>query len=258
MTKYNCSNCKYNTDKKSNYTRHIESKSHLRKVNESADKIPTAPRVSPTLAPINKTYICTICGNKFTRASSLSRHKKSCMEGKLKDIEVENIKKEYEKFQKQAKEKEKFLKKQAKEEKEILKQQLQTYEHMLKSMTTPQTVNYFNYVVQNYPNAPALKCQKSYKNLIEAKTMSCMDVIYLYYSDNKLVSFIGNYIVKIYTHKEPKDQSIWTTDISRLTYIISESCSTATNTDGNSWGYDKKGSRIKRIIIEPALEYIRE
>ena len=62
--------------------------------------------------------------------------------------------------------------------------------------------------------------------------MSCMDGIYLYFSDNKLVSFIGDY-----THKEPKDQSIWTTDISRLTYIISqktcsynslsESCSTA-------------------------------
>jgi hypothetical protein len=53
--------------------------------------------------------------------------------------------------------------------------------------------------------------------------MTFIDVIAMYHYDKKLVHFIGNYIIKIYTHKEPKNQSIWTTDISRLTYIISQS-----------------------------------
>ena len=120
-------------------------------------------------------------------------------------------------------------------------------------MTTPQTINYYNYITQTYPNAPALEGQKTYKNLLESKISSLMDIISMYYYDNKLVSFIGDYLIKLYTHKEPKKQSIWTTDISRLTYIISES-----NKDGNIWSYDKKGSKTKKIMIEPVLQYIRE
>ena len=80
------------------------------------------------------------------------------------------------------------------------------------------------------------------------------------------VNSLSDYIIKVYTHKEPKNQSIWTTDISRLTYIISqatcstnslsESCNNAN--DESIWSYDKKGSKTKKIIIEPALQYIRK
>ena len=46
---------------------------------------------------------------------------------------------------------------------------------------------------------------------------------------------------------------MWSSDIARLTYIIS-SCAT----QGTSWTYDKKGSQMKKIVIEPALNYIRK
>ena len=70
----------------------------------------------------------------------------------------------------------------------------------------------------------------------------------MYFSDNKLVSFIGDYIVKIYTHKEPKNQSIWTTDISRLTYIISESCNNANDVNDATNKYYKR--RIEELKAE--------
>lgn len=74
----------------------------------------------------------------------------------------------------------------------------------------------------------------------------------MYYDDNKLVQFIGDYLVKEYLNKEPTKQSLWTTDLSRLTYIISEA-----RKNGNIWSYDKKGVQTKKIIIEPILQYIR-
>ena len=43
-------------------------------------------------------------------------------------------------------------------------------------------------------------------------------------------------------------------DVSRLTYIIRESY----NKKSNVWTYDKKGTQTKKIIIEPALNYLRE
>jgi hypothetical protein len=250
MSKYYCEICSFKTRNKTDHSRHIKTKKHLEKVKEGLNDTQMAPKVYPnnTLKKHRRKmiiYKCLHCDNIFSNASSLGRHKKTCTESKSKDIEVEKVKKEYKKFQKEAKEKEK-----------ILKKQLETYEHMLKSMTSPQTINYYNYIVQNYPNAPALECQKSYNNMIEAKTMTLMEVVSMYHYDNKLVKFIGNYIIKIYKHKKPKDQSFWSTDISRLTYIISESCKNGLNTNG--WAYDKKGSKIKKIIIEPALEYIRD
>ena len=46
---------------------------------------------------------------------------------------------------------------------------------------------------------------------------------------------------------------MYSSDVSRLTYIIRESCKKGKNV----WSYDKKGAKTKKIIIEPALQYIR-
>ena len=47
---------------------------------------------------------------------------------------------------------------------------------------------------------------------------------------------------------------MWSSDVSRLTYIIRQFC----KKNGKSWQYDKKGNQIKKEIIDPILEYIRE
>lgn len=247
MVKYVCELCNYNTERKTEYSRHLNTTKHQQKVNDTPNNKKyknksqaTARDVNTTLAVIEKVYKCNICKNTFSRNSSLSRHKKTCIEGKIKDQEIERIKQE------------------AKEKEEQYKKQLETYEQLLKSMTSPQTINYYNYIVQNYPDAPALEGQKSYKNLLESKIMTLIDVICMYHDDNKIVNFIGDFIIKAYTKKEPKNQSIWSTDISRLTYIISESCNNINNESKNNWTYDKKGAKTKKIIIEPALNYVRE
>lgn len=248
MVQYSCDFCQYKTRRKTEYTRHLNTKGHFEKVNQS--------NVDSKNIPIrfqndSNNFGCLYCENRYSTQSNATKHMKKCANKEVNEIkevikenEVDTLKKENERIQKEAKEKE-----------EILKKQIETYETLLKSLTTPQAINYYNFICTNYPNTPALECQKTYTDLIEAKKLSLIDIIEMYYYDNKLVNFIGDYIIRIYKMEEPKNQSIWSTDISRLTYIISESCN---KTKENTWSYDKKGAKIKKIMIEPALNYLRQ
>lgn len=252
MPIYICKLCDFKSPNKKNYNNHLKTQKHQKKVQESLNETLEEPKRNIK----KRDYKCNYCGNNYSTSGSLARHKRTCVEVKSKDIEMEALKKENERLQREAIEEKKRLQKEAKEKEEIFRKQLESYEQLLKSMTTPQTINYFNYIVQNYPNAPALEGQECYKNLLESKVSSLVDIITMYHYDNKLVNFIGDYLIKTYTHKEPKNQSIWSTDISRLTYIISESNKTEKTV--NNWTYDKKGSKTKKLIIEPVLQYIRD
>ncbi|ARF09637.1 hypothetical protein Indivirus_2_16 [Indivirus ILV1] len=240
MSKYICSNCNFKSTRKTDYTRHNQSKRHLEKVSEK----PNGARiVHESCIEKRNVYQCPYCENTYSSASTLARHKKACgakmellkekdIQDKISITEVTTLK----------------------EKVTTLQKQVETYEMMLKSFTSPQIINYFNYICTNYPNTPVLESQKSYVNLLEAKTMTLVDVITMYHNNKKLVNFIGDYIIKTYKKKEPKEQSLWSTDVTRLTYIIREAC----KDNDDIWSYDKKGVKIKKIVIEPALKYIKD
>jgi hypothetical protein len=264
MPIYSCDLCDFNSTNKMNYSKHISTKKHLEKVNDSghfSPRLPKTPQNSHTkdnhitncdTQTSVKVYICTNCNNSFTRMSNLTRHKKVCVElnQEIKDIEKENeiLKKEIT----QLKANEKLFKQQLTKTEKNYKKQIESYERLLSSAVGPKTITNYNYIVNNYQNAPALECKKSYANLLETDTTTLVDLIIMYYEQNRLVNFIGDYLIKEYLNEEPEKQSLWTTDLSRLTYIISQA-----HKKGSSWGYDKKGVKIKKIIIEPVLEYIR-
>ena len=50
----------------------------------------------------------------------------------------------------------------------------------------------------------------------------------------------------------PSDQSIWSTDTSRLTCIINELVG-----DETQWRTDKNGEKFKKLVITPILEYLK-
>ncbi len=238
MTIYECKTCNFNSDRKTDYTRHINSKRHLEKVLHETETQPEI--VDESVTEIDeKPYECSHCHVKFSRLCNLSRHKKICLEAKIKDTEAKikdnsviHLEKENERLQKQ----------------------VTTYEMMLKSFTSPQIINYFNFLCSNYSTTPILEEQKSHVCLLEAKTMTLIEVITMYHGNKTFVNFIGDYIIKTYKKKEPKEQSFWATDITRLTYIIREACKGSENI----WSYDKKGVKIKKIVIEPALQYVKD
>ncbi|ARF09474.1 hypothetical protein Indivirus_1_97 [Indivirus ILV1] len=239
MANYTCSFCNFKSNRKNDYTRHIQSKRHLEKVTQPTTIQVTSLDNRSTAQFTQKEFKCTNCDNIFTRSSSLLRHKKVCMETIIDSTKVSQLEKENERLQ---------------NELSKIGKQVETYEMMLKSFTSPQIINYFNYICTNYPNTPVLESQKSYINLLEAKTMTLIEVITMYHQSKNLINFIGDYIIKTYKKKEPSEQSFWSTDITRLTYIIREACK------GNDdiWSYDKKGVKIKKIVIDPALKYIKD
>lgn len=239
MYKYNCNPCEFSTDIKNDYTRHMNTNKHIQNV---ADLIVQ-----------QETFECPHCGNTYASQSSRSKHMNKCAKAnidnivKQKDAEIKEVKTTAE----LSSMKEKIvLYEKALTDKD---KQLTTYERMLMSLATPQSINYFTYISTNYPNTKALRGQNSYVSMLEAKTMTLIEVITMYYENKTFINFIGDYIVKLYKKEEPKDQSVWSTDISRLTYIISESCKKGENV----WTYDKKGVKLRSLIIDPALQYIK-
>ncbi|ARF10029.1 hypothetical protein Indivirus_9_6 [Indivirus ILV1] len=238
MVKYECSICDFTTEKKTDYSRHLQTKRHLQKVQEQCSAQPNPSQTSAEIGDKMR-FECNLCSSKFTRLCNLTRHKSICAKSNIDMIKTES-----------ANEKVRLLEREI----ERLLQENNTFQEILKRVTCPQTVNNITFVVNNYPDAPALEKLPTYKNLLEAKKMTLIDVVIMYYNDKKLDKFVGDFIIKSYKKNNAKDQSIWSSDIARLTYIIRESCK---NTGADIWSYDKGGVKVKEFIIDPALNYIK-
>jgi len=71
------------------------------------------------------------------------------------------------------------------------------------------------------------------------------------YRNKTLPQYISDAIIKHYHKSDPKEQTLWSSDVARLNYIISET------TDGTQkWVVDKNAEKIRRLIIEPILTKI--
>ena len=250
MVQYKCESCEYKTNKKTDYTRHIQTKKHIEKVHPDTTNSNSIPIRVQSDSNSNDQFICNYCNNVYSSQSNLTKHIKKCFRKINANIEIENLKKENERIQKQAIEKEEFLKKQ------LLKteKRADNYEEMIKSLTCPQTINNITFIIKMYSDAPALEKLPSYGHMLEAKSMTFVEVVIMYGDDKKLDRFIGDFIVKTYKKDDPEEQSMWSSDIARLTYIINESCKNGKT----NWSYDKGGVRLKECIVEPILQYIRK
>lgn len=77
-------------------------------------------------------------------------------------------------------------------------------------------------------------------------------VILNHFTDGNLHIILGDLLVANYQEEDVKKQSLWTTDVARLTYLIKD-----INTTGSIWSHDKKGNKVKRMIIQPLLMKVK-
>lgn len=222
---YNCvdNGCNYSTNNKKNFERHNESNAHKRKFGLLKDKKPKKRK---------KQLICN-CGKKFEHASGLSRHKKECTNNNINEV------------------------------KEKLNEISKTLDKFMGLTLQPQIVNNTNNIKYNisikthvqkyYADAPKLISPNSYEK-IKIENQKLIDTL-LYCTKNKLLyKHLGDFIVAYYKKDDPSKQSIWTTDVSRLTYIIKESLAGKESI----WNHDYKGTQTKNYIINPMLAHIRQ
>ncbi|ARF12127.1 hypothetical protein Klosneuvirus_3_262 [Klosneuvirus KNV1] len=260
--KYNCETCNYETNDKSNFNKHLNSQAHSkRKTSIHKVDIKVNKNVNKNIEKLPSKFQCPNCDKNYSSAPSLSRHKKNYCYGdtiktkleqefneKIKQKELE-IKLEYnQKLLEKAEIENKKIQEKADAEIKELKQYIKN--------TKPTTYNISvkKMIQQTYPDAPHLAMLKNYAIIHKNEDIDfAQDLIY-YYKKNKLNSYLGDIIIKYYKKEDPKDQSLWSTDSSRLKYIIKELLASKQTI----WSEDDKGLKINKYIIKPLLKYIHE
>lgn len=287
MSEFYCNKCMYSTSRQANYNRHIQSIKHHKKVSletitrnmeltrshmdpNGSHMDPNGSHLDPTWIPIEsnsntniiknnfqnnitkstndtikRAHICTYCNCSFSGANNLSRHKKICStkkitedayETKFKEMQnkIESLEKESKHFQ---------------EENKYHKRLLDEAGGLVKK-----SVSALTYIVHNYDSAPTIEMLdvEDLEDLEENNKKLIEDVISAY-KHKTLDKYLGDSIIKLYKKENPKDQSIWSTDTNRLTYLIKE----LMVNDSSSWIIDKKGIKTKEYLIDPLLGHIK-
>jgi len=223
--KYNCDICKYETDNKSNYNRHIKSIAHISQASKKQKVVKTNKK--------KKVYVCD-CKKEFYYESVLVKHKKTCIPETIDiDNEVYELKGHV-----------KILINVV----NSLKEEIHTNKP---SNITNYNISVKNYAQLNYPDAPVLKPPTDYAKLTY-ENKDLIDTVLYHYAHKSLYKHFGDFIIGYYKKDNPSDQSLWTSDVSRLTYIIKESLAGKESI----WNHDPKGNKTKKYIIKPILDYI--
>ena len=259
--KFNCQICQYETDTKYCYDKHLISMKHQEKAsknNLNKDFKQTSENPDEPVV-----YTCYYCDITFTRASSLTRHTTICPE---RENMITNYSKQLQEKDNIIQNKDKELKNKDKNYKNKLKDKnklissLESEIANLKLMVNntgslaKTSMSTLSYIIKNYTNAPAIEPIKNMSLLHIDYTNDKFVEQLIYEKKHKtLVNFIGDLIVEIYKKDDSEQQSIWASDISRLTYILRDMMGGKLD-----WIVDKKGIKTTKYIIQPILNYINK
>lgn len=233
-------------------------------------------------------FQCPHCNQQFTLRSSLNRHiKLRCLEKTIKENKKDDDLKNCNNELKISNDKIVALEKEItyikttqipllneriielKADKTYLKYLLDNVGSIAKT-----SVRALSYAVKNYNNAPILKELDDYSNIkyiqndinseetddgkddkeINKVNLNFICVIVSRYENDRLASYIGDFIIKIYKKKDATLQSMWNTDTNRYSYAIR--CMIAD--EKASWVYDPAGIKVIECIVTPLLAYIQK
>jgi hypothetical protein len=167
-----------------------------------------------------------------------------------KELENEKIKNEYEKL----KLKSEYDTQQIELLKTLLQNSNKTTEKALK--ITDKTISAIKYANEHFKNAPILTPINNFNmldydlNNEEDKKM-LMETLLYHFRKNSVHKLFGDHIVSIYKKDKLEDQSMHTTDTSRMNYIIKIS----KDDDIAKWYTDKSGVMICDVIIEKLINH---
>lgn len=219
---FKCEKCNYESNDKSNYNRHIKSLAHINK---------------------SKNAFECVCGKKFAHQSGLSRHKKLC----VGSSEYENDDK-IDKLEGQMSE----LISKVEEVKNINGILIDLIKNN-KITNNTYNISVKNYIQQYYPDAPTLKGSIDYAKLTYDGD-ELVDTLIYKYKHKCLYKYLGDFLVQCYKKADPAEQSVWSSDISRLTYLVKESM----ENKKSIWNHDYKGIKTQKCIIDPLLQYVKK
>ena len=291
--KYKCIQCNYCSTDASNFARHNSSKKHLSNVKVSKHNKPVLKNNGfiKLNDDGNASYVCRHCDTSFSYMQSLSRHIPKCK--KKKNIKEENnshndditidgnetlMKKILEEITNLKKEKNNDV---CRLEEKVARLEAERLEILeLAKINSKNTRGALKIATDKFKNAPVMKKidKKSAIKMITYKpddistdsnsygdssehskqkkpAITTEEIIIHHFKRNTLVKYVGDSIVEEYKKTNPKHQSVWECDGSRLSFIVKDYI----GTDGKSeWLKDKNGKKILETIIDPIYLTIKE
>lgn len=149
-----------------------------------------------------------------------------------------------------------------KQENEKLKEQLMAILHsdvtymresqQSTNLAMNKSVDALTFLMTKRRNAPELKkiTQENAQILLTHEPKLYESLLH-YNSENKLDQYVGNIILKHIKKEDPDEQSVWNSDVSRLTYLIREIVNEAP-----TWLRDPNGIMFNDKIIVPVIDEI--
>lgn len=118
--------------------------------------------------------------------------------------------------------------------------------------TVKTSVNALTYLTANFKKAPAIEklTTETAKSLLSfEKRLS----EYLIHHNKKgtMIEYIAGIIIKHIKKEDPENQSVWSSDVSRLTYLIRDLVD-----DEEKWKTDTNGVKFTKYVITPVVDYI--
>jgi len=265
--KYICKSCNYETHDKSHFDRHKNTKKHeqnLHNINIKKNNEKLCIRNASDLHPLcireedneNNKFECKYCGKIFSHHQNMYRHINYRCKSKNDEPIVKKLEIMIDNLEKQNK---------------TLENQNEKLIGIVvnNSETIKKSVSALSYVTKQYPNAPVIeeleydKFDKITKSLIydpknKKKTnYSIEDVILFHFKKNNLPEVLGKAIVEEYKKTDPKNQSMWASDVSRLAFIV-KSAIGKSKQKKSKWITDKNGIHFSEMIIKPMFEIIKD
>ena len=235
---YNCKKCKYSTTDKRDYTKHMTTKKHMRKVG----KIKKA--ISPTCA--NKMFVCAKCNKSYKYRSGLSRHLKKCDFDEDDEFEVVPKKKE-------AKEGEeeygvliniiKEQQKQLNETHKLLEKTIESNNEMIPKIGN----NNNNKISINVFLNEQCKGAMNLTDFVDKLTISVEDLIYT--KQHGYIQGVTNLFNKQLRDLNPSERPIHCSDKKRLQFYVKED---------NKWEKDADHLKIDKSIHDLKMKQIKE
>ena len=247
MASYVCKLCDYETGRSNDFQRHNKSKKHLQIKKTTITVVEKKDAV--------KEYICDVCKKTLSCRQSLSRHKNHFCSGiKKKDSPKTSESDEIQKLKKQMEE---VLKCNSTNiNNNLIEKALDIA--MLNAKSNNKSLNMMSYAVKHFNSAPPIKLLEGTElaGLITYESKHTIEELLVHHYETKTLSkFLGDMIIRVYKKKNPKKQSMWATDISRLSFIVRQIVG---DVGTNEWVSDKNGIKIKEFIVMPFLEKIKE
>jgi len=207
MVNYFCETCFFETNNKSNFNKHLNTKIHIIRAEACIKKI---------------------------KEDDFDKEKyKSELAEKL-ELKYEN------KF---LKEKVEFLEKNNENLSTIAKTSVKTTQSAL------------TFIMNNYPDAPSITKYNNFKFLKEKDHYKIADSILHKYKHKTLVDYLSNLLIDQYKKDNPGEQSVWNTDVARLSYVVKDSIN---KKNISKWIVDKKGHVLSSYTVQPIVDKLKD